>query len=76
MSIQRQLFVSGFEIWTLNLHTQTNDQVLFGDSLIKRKKEFRAPVNSQKPGKVVKPEDTTPYSAMQLNLNPLMAAFG
>jgi len=41
----------------------------------RKKGQFIAPVNKNKPGKVVKAEDTTPYSAMQLNLNPLMYAF-
>jgi len=41
-----------------------------------KKKVFKAPIHKDKPGKVVAPEDTTPYSAMQLKLNPLMAAFG
>ncbi len=41
----------------------------------KKKKEFQSPVNWKKPGKTVKLNDTTPYSAMTLNLNPLEAAF-
>jgi len=36
-----------------------------------RKGEYIAPINSKKPGKVVDINDTTPYTAMQLNLNPL-----
>ncbi len=40
-----------------------------------RTKQFKAPIHKDKIGKIVKPEDTTPYSAMQLNLNPLMSAF-
>ena len=67
-------------IWIRNLDTQFTYTDKRPSSVWgffdQKKKEFRAPVNSQKPGKVVKPEDTTPYSAMQLNLNPLMAAFG
>lgn len=40
-----------------------------------RKKCYIAPINHKKPGKEVRIEDTTPYSAMQLNLNPLERAF-
>lgn len=36
--------------------------------------QYRAPINSKKPGKVVDINDTTPYSSMQLNLNPLEQA--
>jgi len=32
---------------------------------------YHAPINSSKCGDEVRIEDTTPYSAMQLNLNPL-----
>ena len=35
-------------------------------------KEYHAPINSSTVGSVVSIENTTPYSAMQLNLNPLM----
>lgn len=34
--------------------------------------EFHAPINSKTIGDVVDINTTTPYSAMQLNLNPLM----
>ena len=37
--------------------------------------KYYAPINSKTIGKEVKIEDTTPYSAMQLNFNPLMKAF-
>ena len=37
--------------------------------------EYIAPINHKKPGKVVNIKNTTPYSAMQLKLNPLMAVF-
>jgi hypothetical protein len=40
-----------------------------------RKKCYIAPINYKKPGKEVRIEDTTPYTAMQLNLNPLERAF-
>ena len=36
-----------------------------------KKKQYLAPINSKKPGKVVNIKNTTPYTAMQLNLNPL-----
>lgn len=37
--------------------------------------KYYAPINSKTIGKEVKIEDTTSYSSMQLNLNPLEAAF-
>lgn len=40
-----------------------------------KKKCYYAPVNASKQGNPVEFEDTTPYSAMQLNLNPLERAF-
>ena len=40
-----------------------------------RKQTYIAPINHKKPGKPVRIEDTSPYSAMQLNLNPLERAF-
>ena len=36
---------------------------------------YSAPINYSKQGNTVDIKNTTPYSAMQLNLNPLMAAF-
>ena len=38
-------------------------------------KQWHAPVNSSTVGDVVDPVRTTPYSAMQLKLNPLMSCF-
>ena len=38
-------------------------------------KEYHAPTNSSTVGSVVDINKTTPYSAMQLNLNPLELAF-
>jgi len=38
-------------------------------------RSYHAPINSSKQGDEVRIEDTTPYSAMQLNLNPLEQAF-
>ena len=37
--------------------------------------QYFAPKNSKQLGDQVDVNDTTPYSAMQLNLNPLMSAF-
>jgi len=36
-----------------------------------KKRQYFAPINAKKPGKVVDIKNTTPYTAMQLNLNPL-----
>ena len=36
-----------------------------------KKGEYISPINSKKPGKVVDIKNTTPYTSMQLNLNPL-----
>jgi hypothetical protein len=36
-----------------------------------KKQQYYAPINSTKVGEPVDIDDTTPYSAMQLNLNPL-----
>ena len=41
----------------------------------KKTGEFYSPVNHKKVGKKVNPALTSPYSAMVLQLNPLMAAF-
>ena len=38
-------------------------------------RSYHAPINSSKQGDQVRIENTTPYSAMQLNLNPLEQAF-
>jgi ribosomal protein S17 len=38
-------------------------------------KSYHAPINSSTVGSIVDIDKTTPYSAMQLNLNPLEAAF-
>ena len=39
------------------------------------KTTYHAPINFNKIGEVVDISDTRPYTAMQLNLNPLEAAF-
>ena len=39
-------------------------------------KTFYRPVTPDKMGKEVDIKDTTPYSAMEIKLNPLMSAFG
>ena len=41
----------------------------------KKSGEYYSPINHKKVGKVVNIALTSPYSAMTLNLNPLMAAF-
>ena len=38
-----------------------------------KKGKYYAPINSKKVGKEVSIQDTTPYSAMKKNLNPLEA---
>lgn len=40
-----------------------------------KKNVWYAPINSKKMGDEVAPEAIRPWTAMQLNLNPLMAAF-
>ena len=40
-----------------------------------KKGRYSAPINYSKQGDPVDINDTCPYTAMQLNLNPLMAAF-
>lgn len=61
-------------IWLRNhsLFVYTSDPVrtIFGFYNTKTRKYF-APINSKKVGKEVKLSDTTPYTAMPLNLNPL-----
>lgn len=42
-----------------------------------RKGTFLSPINAKRPGKPIDIEDTSPFSAMRLNLNPLeKALFG
>lgn len=66
-------------IWVRNLDTQFTYTDKRPSSVWgffdRKRKVFIAPINSTKPGKVVDIKNTTPYSAMQLNLNPLMSAF-
>ena len=40
-----------------------------------KKQQYHAPINSKKIGDVVDVNNTSPYTAMQLNLNPLELAF-
>mgnify|MGYP001311251762 CR=1 FL=1 len=40
-----------------------------------KKQVYCAPINAKKHGKVVEFDNTRPYTAMQLNLTPLEAAF-
>lgn len=37
-----------------------------------KKRQYHSPINSKKVGDLVDIHNTTPYSAMKLNLNPLM----
>ena len=41
----------------------------------KKKKEYYAPLNSSKPGKTVKIEDTSSYTAMPISRTPLEKYF-
>ena len=63
-------------IWIRNLgeftYTEDKPSTVWG-FYNKRTGEYIAPINWKKPGKVVKVEDTSPYSAMVLQLNPLEA---
>lgn len=65
-------------IWILNhssfSYTDKIPQSIWGFYDTK-KRCYHAPINSTKQGNTVDISNTTPYSAMQLNLNPLMAAF-
>ena len=40
-----------------------------------KKNKWYSPINSKKIGNEVAPEDMRPWTAMPLNLNPLMSAF-
>lgn len=40
-----------------------------------KKKEYYAPINSKKVGKVVDINETRDYTSMPINLNPLQSAF-
>jgi hypothetical protein len=63
-------------VWKANVELSMqggdNDEQLFYDT---KKKVYCAPINSTKHGNQVDIKDTRNYTAMQLNLNPLMAAF-
>ena len=67
-------------IWIRNI----SREFIYGDEkhpssvwgfFCRKKGVFLSPVNSKKPGKVVKVQNTTPYTAMPLNLTPLELAF-
>ena len=65
-------------IWIRNLgtftYTQEQPSAVWG--FFNRKTgQFISPINWKKPGKVVDINDTSPYTAMPLNLTPLEAAF-
>ena len=56
--------------------TYTNDAPKCVSGFYDSKKgRYSAPINFSKQGDPVDINDTRPYTAMQLNLNPLMAAF-
>jgi len=57
-------------------YSYTNDDVrtIWGFYNTK-KREYFAPVNAKKPGQLVDISNTRSYTSMQLNLNPLEAAF-
>lgn len=65
-------------IWIINhgqfSYTDTPPRCIWGFYNTK-KRCYHAPINSTKHGDQVDFSDTRPYSAMQLNLNPLMSAF-
>jgi hypothetical protein len=65
-------------IWIINhgqfSYTDTSPRSIWGFYNTK-KRCYHAPINATKQGDQVDINDTRPYSAMQLNLNPLMAAF-
>ena len=63
-------------IWTVHRHGfvyngHTESYCIWGFYNTKTK-QYYAPINSSKQGDQVELKNTTPYSAMQLNLNPLM----
>ena len=58
--------------FTYNGHTESYCIWGFYDT---KKQCYHAPINSKTKGAIVDINNTTPYSAMQLNLNPLELAF-
>ena len=66
---------STIAIWTVCnpgfIYNDGNDvRCIWGFYNVK-KQQYHAPINSNKVGAVVDINDTTPYTAMQLNFNPL-----
>jgi len=63
-----------YAIWIVNhgkfSYTDTPPKSIWG-FYSSKKKEYYAPIDAKKVGAIVKIEDTTPYSAMQLKLTPL-----
>ena len=63
-----------YAIWLIHSYpyTYTNEVVktIWG-YYSSKKDQYYAPINSKKVGAPVDINDTTPYTAMQLNLNPL-----
>ena len=66
---------STMSIWTVCnpgfIYNDGNDVRCIWGFYNTKKREYYAPVNSTKQGDLVNVNDTTPYSAMQLNLNGL-----
>ena len=62
-------------IWTVCnpgfVYNDSNDIRCIWGFYNTKKRQYFAPINSKKVGAVVDINNTTPYSAMQLNLNPL-----
>lgn len=59
-----------------DIYTYTSERVwtVWG-FVCKKTNQIYAPVNAKTPGKVVDFSQTTPYTSMPLNLNPLEMAF-
>ena len=62
-------------IWTVCnpgfVYNDSNDILFIWGFYNQKKRQYFAPINSNKVGAVVDINNTTPYTAMQLNLNPL-----
>ena len=77
MTLTRQPNVSGLQItlWSFRYREGAGPPKSIWGFFKPRSKKYYAPINHKKIGKEVRLEDTSPYTAMKLNLNPLMAAF-
>jgi hypothetical protein len=65
------LFLSGLFIST-GLFTMVIESYCIWGFYNTKEQQYYAPINSTKQGNKVDVNDTTPYTAMPLNLNPLM----